>query len=144
MISAAVIPDDEEPAENLKPYNLQAFREPVNQLAQTKREQAVTDFTRDTNGFSGKITVDSAKTILFTVPWDKGWRAQIDGQEVPIKNSLGFMIIQVPEGSHTIRFQYRIPGGRLGIVFSVIGFMSIFLLFFRKSKVLRQIDDTKI
>jgi uncharacterized membrane protein YfhO len=144
LISAAVIPDDEEPAENLKPYNLQAFREPVNQLAQTKREQAVTDFTRDTNGFSGKITVDSAKTILFTVPWDKGWRAQIDGQEVPIKNSLGFMIIQVPEGSHTIRFQYRIPGGRLGIVFSVIGFMSIFLLFFRKSKVLRQIDDTKI
>lgn len=49
--------------------------------------------------------------ILFTDRWAKGWRAWIDGREVPVWGAnLVFRAIRVSPGPRTVRFRYRPPG----------------------------------
>jgi hypothetical protein len=56
-----------------------------------------------------------------------GWTATVDGREVPIlAANYAFRAIEVPAGSHAIRFHYRPPGLYLGLSVTVLGLMSCF------------------
>lgn len=50
-----------------------------------------------------------------------GWRALVDGREVPIRPfSHAFQQVSVPAGAHTVRFEYRARGLRLGALISLV------------------------
>lgn len=72
------------------------------------------DFSRDKKGFEAKIktTGDNEKLVFFTVPYDKGWSASVNGEKAEIiKADFGFMAVRVPANTDsTIRFNYHTPG----------------------------------
>ena len=76
------------------------------------------DFKRDKDGFTAKIeTGDKEEFVLFTVPYDSGWSAKVNGSNAKIYNAdFGFMAVKVPANMQsTIRFNYHIPGSIYGM-----------------------------
>ena len=72
--------------------------------------------------YIGKINCDSDKTILFTIPNDKGWKIKVDGKEAQIKETLGaLMSVEVEKGEHEITLEYTLPGLKLGIMLTSLG-----------------------
>lgn len=77
------------------------------QLSQT----AATEFKTDKNGFTATVSRDKPNLVFFSIPYDKGWSATVNGKPMEIeKVNVGFMAVEVPEGESTIRFDYETPG----------------------------------
>lgn len=86
----------------------------------------VTDFTIDKRGFSAKSDFTEDRFIFFSVPYENGWSAFINGSPVQIeKANIGFMAVKVPAGENDIRFEYMTPGLITG---GYISLASLFLL----------------
>ncbi len=81
------------------------------------------DFKYDSKGFSAKIDLESDELVFFSVPYDKGFSATVNGKEAEIeKVSNGFMAVRVPAGeANEIVFSYRTHGLDEGIIISVAG-----------------------
>jgi uncharacterized membrane protein YfhO len=92
------------------------------QRACSKRsESACSEFAFDNAGFSARINLPSENLVFFSVPYDEGFTAQVDGVQVPIeKVDGGLMAIPVPEGTHEIRFTYLPKGFNLCCAISAI------------------------
>lgn len=76
-------------------------------------------FERDNGGFTATVDLDSQNLVFFSIPYEKGWSAYIDGQKVDIeKVNVGFMAVCAPAGVSNIRFEYRTPGLYYGIIVS--------------------------
>lgn len=86
------------------------------------------------NGFKSDIDLDGDTLILYTVPYDEGWRATINGKIVPIeKVDNGFMAVKGNKGSNKIVFSYYPKGLNIGLVMSCLSFGG--LIFYKlKSK----------
>ncbi|MCF0232911.1 MAG: YfhO family protein, partial [Enterococcus sp.] len=78
------------------------------------------NFNRDTNGFTATSNFKNESYIYLTVPNDKGWTAQIDGEDAEIINSCGMMAIKIPAGKHDISFSYQTPAFALGAIVSFV------------------------
>jgi len=84
-------------------------------------ETSATTFERDNGGFTAIVERDRENLVFFSVPYDEGWSATVNGEEVEIeKVNAGFMAVPVPVGRSTVRFQYTTPGLGKGILISVI------------------------
>ena len=86
----------------------------------------VSDFHRDSHGFTCTSDYERSRLLYFTVPWSSGWKATFDGTETEIIDSGGMMAMKVPEGEHQIVFTYHTPGFRAGILVSIISFCVFF------------------
>ncbi len=85
-----------------------------------RSESACYDFVKSTNGFSAKINTPKPNLVFFSVPYDKGFTAYVNGQETTIeKVSNGFMAVEVPEGESTITFEYFTAGLKEGIIITI-------------------------
>jgi hypothetical protein len=74
-------------------------------------------------------------TVEATLPWDgwvvlneawfPGWRAWVDGQEVPVRiANLAMRAVEVPRGTHHLELRYATPGLELGAWLSVAGLVA--------------------
>lgn len=126
LLDSVVVSQGEGIPSHLTPYTDRDPHLPASDIARAKRQRAVRNFERSHRGFSGDVLSPHTQTILFTVPWDSGWAAEVDGMTVEIGQSLGFMTVEVPEGLSQIRFTYEIPGLRWGMVLTGAGFVLIF------------------
>ena len=76
-----------------------------------KRENSCSSFSYTTDGFDAEITLDQPKLVFFSVPYDKGWSAEINGQQVDVeKVSYGFMAVLCQAGKNQIKFTYETDG----------------------------------
>ncbi|MGN0173103.1 MAG: YfhO family protein [Acutalibacteraceae bacterium] len=84
----------------------------------------VTDYS-DTK-IKGTIEVKEDGTMMTSIPYEKGWKAYVDGERVDISAiNKAFCSIDLKAGKHTVEFKY-IP---YGFVFgNVVTFVSIALL----------------
>ncbi len=83
-----------------------------------------TSMKYDNSGFTAKITTKSTdELVFFSVPYESGWSAEVNGKEVEIeKVNVGFMAVRVPANkTSTIRFNYKTPGLSAGIAVSGVG-----------------------
>lgn len=88
----------------------------------------LTDLKLDTNKISGKTTQKKDSLMFFSIPYSKGWKAYVDGKAQPVfKTNKMYMSINVKKGSHSIDLTYCTPGLKIGLLFSIIGFI-IFLV----------------
>ncbi len=68
-------------------------------------------FRFDNRGFTATSSLDEDILMFFSVPWDSGWTATVNGEPAVIERAnLGFMAVRVPAGDATIRFDYMTPG----------------------------------
>ncbi len=83
---------------------------------QQRRRQAAYQFVTDNKGFTSKISLTKDNLVFFSVPYDKGWTATVNGKPAEIeKVDIGFMAVRVPSGDSTIRFDYHTPGLETGL-----------------------------
>lgn len=94
-----------------------------------RRAFSCLSFEIDNRGFTAEADLPKEMLMFFSVPFDKGWRATVNGEPAVIeKANIGFMAVRVPEGPSVIRFEYQTPGLRAGILVSLAG-MGLFLLY---------------
>ena len=92
-------------------YAVDAYRTAAEALVQAEHLEEVT-FSGNTLG--GTIRTDGG-WMFFSVPYSKGWRAEVDGQPVPIVRANGsFMAIELEAGEHTVSLVYETPYFALG------------------------------
>lgn len=106
-----------------------------------RRGRSCYEFSRDNTGFTAKINQDKENLVFFSVPWEKGWSATVNGKPVALeKVNVGFMAVQCPAGESEIRFNYMTPGLEIGAVVSLIawtiliGYMVTFKKLSRRRK----------
>ncbi len=100
-----------------------------------RRSMACTDFSRDNDGFTASFTGTRERLVFFSVPWEGGWSATVNGEPVEVeKVNVGFMAVKVPAGSSTIRFSYTTPGLALGALVTVLsaGLLVLYVFLTRK------------
>lgn len=99
-----------------------------------RREHTCSEFSYDNKGFSAKITLPSENLVFFSVPYDKGWTATVNGKPVTVeKVNVGFMAVDCKAGTSEIRFEYTTPGLYTGIAVTggSVGVFIIYLLICR-------------
>lgn len=94
-----------------------------------KRRNCSESFTFDSKGFQSKITLDKSQLVFFSVPYSKGWTAEVNGQPADVERvSYGFMAVKAEEGANTITFRYETPGFKTGLIISSAGAASLVVL----------------
>lgn len=92
--------------------------------AKNKIKNGVIQFSVTKEGFTAKTRYDSEKLVCFSVPYCKGWSAEINGVPAEVdKINGGLCGIRVPEGLCEITFTYRTPGLTVGIICTVAGIL---------------------
>ena len=74
-------------------------------------------------------------SILYTLPYDKGWSASLNGKSLPITPlQNGLMKVDVPSGSGTIHLQFTPQGFYLGAAMSLLGLSTYLLVIWMEHK----------
>lgn len=88
----------------------------------SKKAQSCSEFITDTDGFSAKISLEKDKMVFFSVPYDEGFSATVNGKSIDIeKVDGGLMAIRCNEGDNDIRFDFELKGLTEGLIISFIG-----------------------
>ncbi|MGF2384853.1 YfhO family protein [Lentilactobacillus otakiensis] len=77
--------------------------------------------------FKGKVDVGSrAKTLVMTIPFEKGWQVKVDGHQQVVKRVAGGLVgIQLTPGKHQIDFNYHIKGLLAGLLITLMGLIGL-------------------
>lgn len=85
-----------------------------------RKGAAAYEFLPDGNGFTASIDTENDELVFFSVPYDDGFTAYVDGTETEIEKVFGGLCaVYVPQGDHTIRFDYTAKGLREGVLISL-------------------------
>lgn len=75
-------------------------------------------------------TAEDRDTILLTIPYDEGWKVNVDGNPVSIKQAMNCLLaFDIEPGKHVINMKYIPRGLVLGAILSAIG-LSILLVIY--------------
>ena len=127
MLKCIVIPDDKKDIVSglMEEYDwndegLSIQDEEV--LVNERCEEASEELTKKYNGFRSTITVDRNKYAFFSVPYDRGFSAYVNGEKVKILESNGMKAVPLKTGRNEIVFLYRNYDLLIGSICSVICF----------------------
>ena len=114
------------------------------EVCKARNQETCTDFTTDNKGFSAVITPAKDNLVFFSVPYDEGWTATVNGKPVEIeKVNVGFMAVPVEGGKeNVIRFHYMTPGLKIGIAVSAGAFL-LLLVYYLMIRYLRKKNPEK-
>lgn len=113
---------------NIEKYNIDV---------ENRKKQSSYKFTRDNKGFTSKIKLQKENLVFFSVPYDKGWKATVNGKKVDVENvNNGLMAVKAEAGDNVIRFEYT-PGGLKvgGLITSCSIIILIIYMIFSKKKI---------
>lgn len=105
-------------------------------------------FSTGKSEFTATTTLQKDNLVFFSIPYENGWSATIDGVETDIeKVNAGFMAVLVPgDGQeHTIHFSYHTPGLKGGIIATVgsVVIVTVYLtVFYYKKRRAGDPEDT--
>lgn len=76
-----------------------------------RRAAACDGFTAEPDGFSATITLQKQNLVFFSVPYNEGFTATINGQPAQVERvDNGMMAVYAPAGRSEMVFRYRTPG----------------------------------
>ena len=107
----------------------------MEEAVEERRQYTCDAFAFDKTGFTATCDLDEDVLMFFSVPYDSGWSATVNGEPVVIeKASVGFMAVRVPAGEAEIRFEYMTPGLIPGAFVSAGGLvlLGVYLLVMRR------------
>ena len=87
-----------------------------------RAKTSCSSFEYTSTGFSATFTSEKQRVVFFSVPYEDGWTATINGQPAEIyKVNVGFMAVVVPRGTDIkINFTYTTPGLVAGILVTLL------------------------
>ncbi|WP_197068341.1 YfhO family protein [Candidatus Soleaferrea massiliensis] len=150
LLHAMVLDDDQIEKYRGTIKQLQSSQFPIlsedNYYEDVKDRQKYTcsSFETDNNGFTAAIDLDKDNLVFFSVPYEEGWSATVNGEPVDIeKVNIGFMAVKVPAGeNNTIRFNYKTPGLDAGLLISglsLVILLAYMIVFHRINKKNREL-----
>ena len=93
-------------------------------LSTVKKKNANSVFDCDEfkdGNVSGVLRSNYNGVALATIPYDSGWKVELDGNAVEyFKADYGLIGFIVPKGSHYVSMTYKLPGLRLGLILTVL------------------------
>ncbi len=135
LLKALVVEDADAaavPLPHLDPYDFNCTESAYKKDCAARRAGAASSFAVDKTGFTATIFSEKDNWVFFSVPYESGWSAAVNGQPADIHTvNVGFMAVACPAGeSVTIRFNYETPGLRYGICISAAGLvlLAVYLL----------------
>lgn len=91
--------------------------------AEDRRKESCSEFAVDSSGFTAEITLNRDNLVFFSVPFEKGWSATVNGEPAEVEQvNVGFMAVKADAGENVIRFTYETPGLKWGLVISFVSF----------------------
>lgn len=127
MLAAATLSDSDlerfaDRLTRLDVHHIPAWDESAARL----RQNSCDSFVTNGSGFTAHIDAKEAGLLVFTIPFDKGFSATVDGESAEILlTDLSFMSVFVESGEHEIVFTYRTRGLTLGVVMSVASVLTL-------------------
>ncbi len=92
-------------------------------------DSSAVSFEITKKGFNAVVEREQENLVFFSVPYDKGWTATVNGEKAEIvKANIGFMAVKVPAGVSEIRFSYTTPYLYIGLFVSA-SFVAIFIIY---------------
>jgi uncharacterized membrane protein YfhO len=69
---------------------------------------------------------DRAALLVLTDSWFPGWKAEVDGTDVPIER-VDYLIrgVRIPAGRHRVEFKYEPASWRAGLIVSLLALLVI-------------------
>ena len=84
---------------------------------------------------SVKISLDSPGRVVLSIPYDKGWKAYIDGQKFEINTFADcFMAFDMPAGEHEIQLEFTPTGMYLGRVISIVSLLILVVILIQRKR----------
>ncbi len=100
----------------------------VSTLYEERNEYVAENFTYAKNGFTCQFNADKERLVFFSVPYEAGWSATVNGKDAEIiRANLGFMAVVCPAGENTIEFSFTTPGLYTGFGIAAISLAVITL-----------------
>ena len=94
-----------------------------------RRASACSSFQMTNSGFHAEITLKKDNLVFFSVPYDDGFTAYVNGKETEvIRVDEGLMAVLAPAGENTIDFVYQADGYSLASKVSLAA-LAVFVLY---------------
>jgi hypothetical protein len=92
------------------------------------KKTSANSFKVDNRGFTATVSRDKENLVFFSVPYDKGWSATVNGKPCKIEEvNSGFMAVKVSKGESVIRFDYETPYLMVGIIITLVSAIILLL-----------------
>ena len=99
--------------------SLKVYSQPMDQVPQyteTLTEDVMEHIKVETNQVSGSISLEEDKILVLSIPYQKGWTAYVDGEEVKLQRAnYAYMALPLEAGEHEIELEFAIPGIRTAL-----------------------------
>ena len=103
-------------------------------------------FIETNTGFKSSITLDKANLVFYSVPYDEGWSATVNGKAVEVERvNSGFVAVWAEAGENEIVFKYETPGLFWGIIISLTALL-VFVIYLIATYIYRRkhpVTDTQ-
>lgn len=95
--------------------------EDLDSLVEERKADALEEVQIGTNTVSGTVEASKDELLVLSIPYQNGWTAYVDGEEVTIRQAnIMYMGLDLTEGSHTIELRFEMPGIRISILISLV------------------------
>lgn len=105
--------------------NMDYYTEGVERLS----EDVLENVDIGIDSIKGTVSLEKSKILCFSVPYSKGWKAYVDGeQQSVLKANVMYTAVELSEGEHEIELVYTTPDMKLGAVMAFLGILLLFAL----------------
>ena len=141
-LKTLIIPDEKEElvAKHLKKadiaYAIENIDDEISQAIKQNNANIIEIQEMDSKGFRAYTSLDEERYAFFSVPYDKGWTAYVNGEEREIIKTSGLMSVLLNSGENRIEFKYEIPGFKAGIMICLVSLVisTAYIYYDRKKK----------
>ncbi len=82
---------------------------------------------------SATINTEKSSVLFTTIPYDKGWKAYIDGKQVKVSSFQdAFLTVNIPKGKHVLKLVFLPQGFKIGVICFFAGIITFMLYRFYK------------
>lgn len=93
---------------------------PVPRSGAEARQEALEIAARSENRIEGTIFTSGPRVLFFSIPYDRGWTARVDGKPSALRRvNVGFSGLFLPPGEHRVQLVFEPPLRRLGAFVSL-------------------------
>ena len=116
--------------------------EPMMEQIRELNRSALSNVKTGPNSISGETSLDRTGCMVFSIPYSRGWKAWVDGEEKELfRADVGYLGLVLSPGTHKIILRYRSPGLLPGLICSGLGWAGFVLLAFFSRRRKKQINQ---
>ena len=101
------------------------------------------NFSHNSYEFTADISLEKENLVVFTVPYESGWTATVNGAPAEIENvDSGMMAVKCSKGENKIHFEYKTPGLIESFIIMILGIF-LYILYIIVSKKLAKSNPSR-